>query len=64
MTSVIYRDRSTNQRILVPVDDVRDGDVEAWDITCIEIWNGDYMRARELHVPGIILERHYKKEEL
>ena len=62
MNSVVYRDKSTNQRILIPVDDVED--VESWDITCIEVWNGDYMRCTEVHIPGVILNRYYKREEL
>lgn len=71
--TVIYRDKMTHARILIPVDKQRHigsgglRDLEGWYIECVEISDflgRGYMNARKFFMSTVILERYYKKEEL
>jgi len=70
--SVIYRDKITPTRILVPIDKQKPGrgalsDKNNWSIECVEVndFRGiGWLSARKTFMPVVVLERYYKKEEL
>lgn len=61
--TIIYRDKTTNDRIIIPTHGEFDN---RWSVECVEvIVNVDKRLVyRKAFMPVSILERHYRKEEL
>jgi hypothetical protein len=71
MSTVVYRDKATNDRILIPLNPALDEmyNEESHVVQCIEVWNfperdGPHMNCRQNFMTITQLERFYKREEL
>lgn len=61
----IYRDKTTSDRILVPVNEAGEAH-GTWSVKCAEIMlghKGDLI-VRGTFIPADVLHFHYRKEEL